>query len=173
MRGFFVILGLGVGLMSAFVAGCGKSAPPNAGNVDVAADAAPGAAAAGKACDVLTPADATTALGREVTKLDATGGAAGLDICQFGYEGEKLMDTGNVSVTVMPVDLASLRAGVEAEKGTIEEIAGIGDAAFYTPEFGLYVGKGNRTAIYLLGAGGMTDARERSIALAKATVGRL
>lgn len=159
-------------LIAAVLGGCGQPSSPT-GNNGATETGTAVATSGSEACEVLTQADAGRALGREVKKFDATGGAAGLDICQFGYEGEKLMDAGQVSVTIMPADLASMRAGLEREKATIEEVAGVGDAAIYTPEFGLYVGKGNRTAVYILGAGGMTDGKERTIALAKATVGRL
>jgi hypothetical protein len=139
------------------------------------ADAAESAVVASKACDVLTLADARMALGREhdVEQLDADGGPAGLDICQYGYQGEAMLDTGNVSVTVQPIDLASVKAGAEEQGYKLEPVIGVGDAAYYSPDIGLYVGKGNRTAIYLLAANGMTDARERSITLARATVSRL
>ena len=40
-------------------------------------------------------------------------------------------------------------------------------------DVGLYVGKGQRTAHYLLAANGMDDPRGKVIALAKETVGRL
>lgn len=131
------------------------------------------AAAAPKACDILTEADAKTALGRDVKRLPNDGGPAGLDICQYGYQGEKLMDSGNVSVTVQPVDLDSVIAGAKAQGYDLEPLAGLGDEAYYSREVGLYVGKGNRTAIYLLGIGGLSDAKERTIALARATAGRL
>ncbi|MEO7540965.1 MAG: hypothetical protein ABIS66_03345, partial [Sphingomicrobium sp.] len=58
------------------------------------------ATASWKACDILTEADAARALGHPVKKLAATGGAAGLDICQYGYQGEKLTDMGQASVTL-------------------------------------------------------------------------
>ncbi|MEO5972691.1 MAG: hypothetical protein ABIP91_04935 [Sphingomicrobium sp.] len=131
------------------------------------------AAATTKACDLLTPADAQAALGREVERLPNDGGPAGLDICQYGYQGERLADTGQVSVTVQPVDIASVKAGAQAQGYVLEPVSGIGDEAYYSREIGLYVGKGDRTAIYLLGAGGLKDAKERSIALARATAGRL
>lgn len=157
----------------AMLAACGKSeAPPQ----DTAPDEVPAtsakAASQARACDILTEADAAKALGRNVTKLDASGGAAGLDICQFGYQGEKLLDMGQVSVTLHAVDLASMKQGVAAQNYAVEPVAGVGDSAFYSKDVGLYVGKGNRTAIYLLGAGGMGDAKERSIALAKDTANR-
>ena len=132
-------------------------------------------AAASEACDVLTLADAKAALGRDhdVEKLDADGGPAGLDICQYGYQGEAMLDMGNVSVTIQPVDLASVKKGAEEQGYKLEPVIGIGDEAYYSADIGLYVGKGGRTAIYLLAANGMTDAKERSMALARATVGRL
>lgn len=131
------------------------------------------AATAAKACDLLTPDDAKAALGRDVKRLPNDGGPAGLDICQYGYRGERLTDTGTVSVTVQPVDIASVKQGAKAQGYVLEPVSGIGDEAYYSREIGLYVGKGNRTAIYLLGAGGLKDAKERSIALARATAGRL
>ncbi|WP_310468202.1 hypothetical protein [Sphingomonas sp.] len=129
--------------------------------------------AASTACDVLTAADATAALGREVKRLPNDGGPAGLDICQYGYSGARLADGGQVSVTVQPVDIATAIASAKAQGYELEPIAGLGDEAYYSREFGLYVGKGERTAIYLLGAGGLKDAKERSLALARATEGRL
>ena len=68
-----------------------------------------------------------------------------------------------------------MRHGLVAEKATIEEVPGIGDGAIYTPEYGLYVGKGGRTAVYMLGVGGLDqgEAKQRMIALAQATVSRL
>lgn len=148
------------------------SAPP-IGNA--ATGTAATAAAGSVACNILTLADAKSALGREtdVEKLDADGGPAGLDICQYGYQGEAMLDMGNVSVTVHPVDLASVKAAAEEQGYKLGPVAGVGDAAYYSSDIGLYVGKGNKTAIYLLAAHGMTDARERSISLARATIGRL
>lgn len=126
------------------------------------------------ACDILTLADAKAALGRDdVRNLKADGGPAGLDICQYGYQGDALADMGNVSVTVQPLDLGSVRKAAEDQGYRLDPVAGVGDAAYYSADIGLYVGKGNRTAIYLLGANGMSDARERSIALARATQARL
>ncbi|HET9398403.1 MAG TPA: hypothetical protein VFO45_06245 [Sphingomicrobium sp.] len=122
---------------------------------------------------MLTQESAAKALGREVTKLDNSGGPAGQDICQFGYQGERLADMGNVSVTVHPVDLASVIEGAKAQGYSLEPIDGLGDAAWYSAEVGLYVGKGQRTAHYLLAANGMEDPKERVIALARDTVGRL
>lgn len=156
------------------LAGCSDRDPaPPAGKVaaETASTNTPGPVA----CSVLTLADAKLALGREtdVEKLEADGGPAGLDICQYGYQGDAMLDMGNVSVTVQPVDLASVKAGAEAQGYKLEPVMGVGDAAYYSSDIGLYVGKGNKTAIYLLAAHGMPDAKERSISLARATVGRL
>ncbi|TFI56503.1 hypothetical protein E2493_19835 [Sphingomonas parva] len=148
---------------------CGDSASSDAATKPVEAAAK---TAAPRACDVLTSADAEKALGRAVQRLPNDGGPAGLDICQYGYQGERIADAGNVSVTLQPVDIASLRKGVVDAGGTPEPVVGLGDSAFWTADYGLYVGKGNRTAIYLLGAGGMADAKARSIELARATSGR-
>jgi hypothetical protein len=131
------------------------------------------AAATTTACDLLTEDDATTALGRPVKRLPNDGGPAGLDICQYGYQGERVADTGQVSVTVKPVDIDSVKAGAQEQGYVLEPVSGIGDEAYYSREIGLYVGKGKRTAIYLLDAGGLKDAKERSVALARATSGRL
>ena len=148
------------------------SAAPDGGSA--ADNGAPLVATAGsKACDVLTQADAARALGRPVEKLDNQGGAAGQDICQFGYQGERLTDMGNVSVTVEPVDLASVVEGAKAQGYVLEPVEGVGDAAWYSADVGLYVGKGQRTAHYLLGANGMDDPKGKVIALAKETAGRL
>jgi hypothetical protein len=136
-------------------------------------DAAATASAVPKACAVLTAADAKAALGREVQRLPNDGGAAGLDICQYGYQGERLADTGQVSVTVQPVDLTRAIAAAKAEGYELEPVSGVGDEAYYSREIGLYVGKGNRTAIYLLGVGGLSDAKERTVTLARATADRL
>ena len=161
-------------LLLVSLAACSDREPsPPAGKV--ATEIASTTAAGPVACSVLTLADAKSALGREtdVEKLDADGGPAGLDICQYGYQGEAMLDTGNVSVTVQPVDLASVKAGAEEQGYKLEPVIGVGDAAYYSSDIGLYVGKGNKTVIYLLAAHGMTDAKERSISLARATVGRL
>jgi len=161
-------------LLAFVAAACGGSgsdgSEPVAGEAETAA-----AAAAPKACNLLTRADAEKALGREVQQLPNDGGPAGLDICQYGYQGERMMDAGNASVTVQPVDIASLRKGVEEQGYAVEEVAGLGDSAFWSNDVGLYVGKGNRTAIYLVRVGGEGEAqsKERAIALAKATVARL
>ena len=150
------------------LAGCGDSAP-SSGNASAPAAAAATPAAGARACDVLTQADAEKALGKAVQRMPNDGGPAGLDICQYGYQGERIADAGNVSLTLQPVDIASLRKGVTDAGGTAEPVGGLGDDAFWSPDYGLYVGKGNSTGIYLLAAGGMTDARERAIALARAT----
>jgi hypothetical protein len=157
--------------MAVLVAASGCSQQPQAPANEAAAAAS--AASPSKACEVLTEADARAALGRDVKRLPNDGGPAGLDICQYGYQGERLADTGQVTVTVQPVDLASVIAGAKQQGYDLEPLAGIGDEAYYSREIGLYVGKGNRTAIYLLGIGGLSDARERTIALARATAGRL
>ena len=127
------------------------------------------------ACDILTKADAEKVLGRSANKLDATGGAAGLDICQYGYQGERVMDMGTASLTVHPNDLASMKQGVVNEGYKPEPVPGLGDEAFWTKESGLYVGKGSRTALYIVGIGGATDEenKAKAIELAKATVSRL
>ncbi len=150
-------------------AACSEAEAPVNG---AAAETRP-ATAAPKACDVLTAEVARAALGRDVERLDNDGGPAGLDICQYGYRGARLADAGNVSVTVQPVDLTTAIAAARTQGYELEPIAGLGDEADYSREFGLYVGKGNHTAIYLLSAGGLTDAKERSLALARATEGRL
>ena len=131
------------------------------------------AAAATTACDLLTAADAKTALGRDVQRMPSDGGPAGLDTCQYGYQGEGLADVGQVSVTVQPIDLDSLIAAAREQGYEVEPVSGIGDEAYYSREIGLYVGKGDRSAIYLLGAGGLSDAKQRTVALARATAGRL
>ena len=136
------------------------------------AEAAP-ASVASKACDVLTHEAAAKALGRDVQKLENQGGAGGQDICQFGYQGERIADAGNVSVTVHPVDLDSMVSGAEAQGYVLEPVPGIGDGAYYSSDVGLYVGKGQRTAHYLLAANGMEDPRGKVVALARETVGRL
>ena len=145
------------------------AAAPDAATAEV--EATP--AASSKACDVLTQEIAAKALGRDVQKLDNQGGPAGQDICQFGYQGERIADAGNVSVTVHPVDLDSVIAGAKEQGYTLEPVAGLGDGAFYSSDVGLYVGKGQRTAHYLLAANGMDDPRGKAIALAKETIGRL
>ena len=161
--------------LMAAAAGCSdQSSPPADNGASGAVGAgAPVAAAASTACDVLTQADAEKALGRAVEKLDNQGGAAGQDICQFGYQGERLADMGNVSVTVEPVDIASVVEGAKAQGHALEPVDGVGDAAWYSADVGLYVGKGQRTAHYLLGAGGLDDPKPKLIALAKETAGRL
>lgn len=126
-----------------------------------------------KACDILTEADAEKALGRDAKRLPNDGGPAGLDICQYGFEGERIMDTGNVSLTVQPVDFASMKKGVTDQGYSIEPIPDVGDQAFWSKDVGLYVGKGNRTAIYLLAIGAEKESRERTVDLARATVERL
>ncbi|HVF36722.1 MAG TPA: hypothetical protein VNA29_02125 [Sphingomicrobium sp.] len=160
-------------LLVAAIAACGENERQAPAGEPAATEIA--AAASADACSILNKQAAEKALGRPVDKLDNDGGAAALEICQYGYQGEKLMDMGNVSLTYHPNDLATMRQGLVAEKATIEEVPGLGDGAIYTPEFGLYVGKGGRTAIYLLAAGGMdqAEAKKRTIALAHGTVGRL
>lgn len=159
----------------AATAGCSDKPANVAQNGGSAAEGgAPVAADAGsKACDVLTREDAAKALGRPVEKLDNQGGAAGQDICQYGYQGERIADMGNVSVTVQPVDLASVIEGARAQGYVLEPVEGVGDAAWYSPDVGLYVGKGQRTAHYLLGANGMGDPKGKIIELARQTAGRL
>ncbi len=74
---------------------------------------------------------------------------------------------------MQPVDLDSLIAAAREQGYELAPVAGIGDEAYYSREIGLYVGKGSRSAIYLLGAGGLSDAKERTLALARATADRL
>jgi len=162
-------------LLLAGTAACSNNSKPAAQDGGSTAEdgAALTPAAGSKACDVLAQADAEKALGRAVEKLDNQGGAAGQDICQYGYQGERLVDMGNVSVTVEPVDLASVIEGAKAQGYVLEPVEGVGDAAWYSADVGLYVGKGQRTAHYLLGANGMSDPKTKLIALARDTVGRL
>ena len=124
---------------------------------------------------MLTQSDAAKALGRDVTKMETDGGPAGLDMCQYGYSGERIMDAGQATVTVYPLDLGSLRKGVLEQGYKVEPLPGLGDEAFWSEEAGLYVGKGNRAAIYLVGVGGAApaDNKQRAIDLAMATVVRL
>ena len=158
-------------LLSAALSACGESAPAS-GNAATETAATPAASGGAAACDVLTQADAEKALGQTVQRLPNDGGPAGLDICQYGYQGERIADAGNVSLTLQPVDLASLRKGITDAGGTVEPVEGLGDGAFWSPDYGLYVGKGNRTGIYLIAAGGMADAKARAVALGQATIGR-
>lgn len=166
MRKGFIVLALAAGA-------CGGGS--GGSNEQSAQAPAAEQASASKACDVLTEGDAKAVLGRDVRKMDNDGGPAGLDICQYGYQGERLMDTGQATVTVQPVDLGSLRQGVLEQGYAAEPVPGLGDEAFWSKEAGLYVGKGNRTAIYLVGVGGEDEAasRRRAIELARATVSRL
>src|SRR5687767_313584 len=92
------------------------------------------ATAASRACDVLTSADARAALGRDVQRLPNDGGPAGLDICQYGYQGERVADSGTVSVTVQPVDITTAIASAKAQGYELEPIAGLGDEAYYSRE---------------------------------------
>ena len=151
------------------IAGC--SPPSDAPKNDAAASQR--ASAVPKACDILTKADAKAALAHDVERLPNDGGPAGLDICQYGYQGERLADMGQVTVTVNPVDLDSAIAAAKTQGYELEPVNGLGEEAYYSSQIGLYVGKGNRTAIYLLGAGGLKDAKERTVAVARATVDRL
>src|SRR5687768_7964429 len=123
-----------IGIAGLALAGCGGSDAAPA-NDSVAAETADASSA--KACDVMTQADAAKALGREVTKMASDGGPAALDMCQYGYQGERMMDTGQASVTVQPVDLASLKKGVTDQGFAVEPVAGVGDEAFWSPEAGL------------------------------------
>ena len=158
-------------IVSALVSSCGGSEQP----ADRESTPTTATSSAAKACDVLTEADAEKALGRDASKLEGSGGPAGLDMCQYGYQGERLMDAGQATLTVQPVDIASLRQGVTDQGWATEPVEGLGDEAFWSKEAGLYVGKGNRTGIYLVGVGGEGEERNklRTKDLAKATVARL
>lgn len=162
----------GIGLGGLALAACGSQP---ASDETGSAPSTSAASAAPAACDILTQADAAKALGRPVDKLAADGGPAGLDICQYGYQGERMMDMGQATLTVQPVDIASLRKGVVEQGFAAEPVTGLGDSAFWSPEAGLYVGKGNRSAIYLVGVGGADPAANKAsaIALAQATIGKL
>lgn len=132
----------------------------------------PSPATAASACDILTQAKAEAALGHAVTR-NAEAGGGGLDICRYGYVGQDMMDRGNVSLTIQPEDIATLKSAVEKGGVAFESVPELGDNAYYSREAGLYVGKGGRTAIYRLGKLGQSDAREATIALARATTGQL
>lgn len=153
--------------------GSGGEAPPGGESASGSSEASQGSGA--KACDILTEAAAEQALGRDSSRLESDGGPMGYDICQYGYQGERMMDTGQATVTVQPVDIGSLREGVEAQGYAIEPVEGLGEAAFWSKDSGLHVGKGNRTAIYLVGVGGESDEqnKQRALALARATVAKL
>ncbi|MGI8611526.1 MAG: hypothetical protein ACR2KH_04545, partial [Sphingomicrobium sp.] len=139
---------LWLGIAALVAAGCSQQSEAPAGESAATVEAP---SSVPKACDILTEADAKSALGREVERLPNDGGPAGLDICQYGYQGERLADMGQVSVTVRPVDLASAIAGAKEQGYELEPVSINGEEAYYSREIGLYVGKGNRTAIYLLG----------------------
>ena len=156
-----------LGIAALAAAGCSQPSETPGNSSATAAAAVP------KACDILTAADAREALGRDVERLPNDGGPAGLDICQYGYQGERLADMGQVTVTVNPVDLDSAIAAAKAQGYELEPVSVNGEEAYYSREIGLYVGKGNRTAIYLLGVNGMTDAKAPTVALARATADRL
>ena len=162
-------------LAACALAACGQSNDNDGGSTEAAKPAAATADSGSKACDILTAADAKAVLGRDVKKLESSGGPAGLDLCQYSYDGERMMDTGQATVTLRPIDIGSLRQGVINEGYQAEPVPGLGDEAFWSKDAGLYVGKGNRTAIYLVGVGGEDDAanKRRALELAKATVGRL
>lgn len=161
------------GLAASSCGGDGSS--DNSASLDIAAASSSGSGGSASACDLLTKADAERALGRPVEKLPASGGPGGLDICQYGYQGERLTDTGQATVTVQPLDLASLKQGVVGQGYSTEPVFGLGDEAFWSAEAGLHVGKGERSAIYLVGSGDADAAsnKQRAIDLARATVGRL
>lgn len=125
------------------------------------------------ACSVLTKADAEKALGHPAERLASDGGPAALDICQFGYQGERIADAGNVSVTIYPVDSGSLQSGVTESGYAIEPIDGVGEKAFWAEGAGLYVETRGKTALYLLGGAKVKDAKQASIALARATINRI
>ncbi|MEO5773540.1 MAG: hypothetical protein ABIQ32_05415 [Sphingomicrobium sp.] len=160
---------VGIGLAVLALSACG-SGGGSGGNRDATTTVAK---AGVTACDILKAEDVERVLGRPVKKLDATGGAGALDICQYGYQGEKLLDMGQASVTLHGNSLAEMKTGVEREGYDTEEIADLGDRAFWSMQSGLYVEKGGRTALYLVGANGMKDSKAPSIALARATVDRM
>lgn len=151
------------------LASCGGGGDKSGNSAAPAAAVASGTAA----CDVLTEADAERALGHKVTKLPATGGAAGFDICQYGWDGERIADTGNVSVTVHPNPIADFRKSVGDSGMKMEPVAGVGDEAFWAEGVGLYVGKGGRTALYIIGGKGVADQKAAATELARSTVSRL
>ena len=161
--------------LAALTAACSAGKTDSSSQANQLTESTASATQGTSACAVLTQGDAEKVLGRPATKLAATGGAAGLDICQYGYQGERMLDMGTASVTVHPVDLGSMKQGVVGEGYKPEPISGIGDQAFWTKEAGLYVGKGNRTGIYIVGIGGATDAqnKDKAIELAKSTVSKL
>ena len=110
-----------IGLAGLALAGCGgQDAAPANGDAAVETAEASGAGA----CEVLTQADAAKALGREVDKMAGDGGPAALDMCQYGYQGERMMDTDQATVTVQPVDLASLKKGVTDQGFAVEPVGG-------------------------------------------------
>ncbi len=121
-------------------------------------------------CAVLTEADVTKALGKPAGKpaRDET------TICQY-INGERIADMAQATLTIEPVGLAVLRPGITAQGGTMEDVPGLGDGAFFSPQYGLYVEHRGRSGIYLIGDNSIPDERERQMAidLAKATISRL
>ena len=168
--------GHGIAFAAALLLGACSGGGDNHSDNDVQPEQARAASAgAAKACDILTEAAAEQALGRDATKMESTGGPMGLDMCQYGYQGERVMDTGQATLTIQPVDIGSLRKGVTDQGWTAEPVEGLGDEAFWSKDAGLHVGKGNRTAIYLVGVGGEDEAKakDRALGLARATVAKL
>ena len=151
------------------LAGCSGEKP----SANQEGQAAAPAASSASACDILTKQAAEKALGHPAEKLNNDGGAASLDICQYGFQGERIADAGNVSVTVSNVDVGTAVKAAEAQGYKMEPVSGLGEGAYYSKDIGLYVGNGGRTAIYLLGVGGLADPRERVIALASETASKI
>src|SRR3569623_82449 len=61
------------------------------------------------ACGLITAAEAQTLLGGSASKLEANGGAAGYDQCQYMHEGEHIADTASLTLQRLPVTLAANR----------------------------------------------------------------
>ena len=66
-----------------------------------------------------------------------------------------------------------MKQGVVKEGYDAEEIMGIGDETFWSPQLGLYVGKDGRTALFMVGGRDIKDSKGPATALARATVERM
>ncbi|MCY7339251.1 MAG: DUF3558 family protein [Sphingomonas bacterium] len=133
--------------------------------------AASSSATGARPCAVLTEADVTKALGKPAGKPARDEQS----ICQYIVSGERIADMAQATLTIEQVGLAVLRPGITAQGGTMEEVPGLGDGAFFSPQYGLYVEHRGRSGIYLIGDNSIPDEQEKQMAidLAKATVSRL
>jgi len=161
---------LAVVFAAAALSACNPKAPANGSSPHAAKTAA---AAGPDPCSLITQAEAAAALQGPVGAAQKGSGFGQFEQCQYLSAGERIADTGAVTIQVHPVDLASKRKALKASGETAQAVQGIGDGAFWAPgQSSLYVGKNGLTFSFSATKSGV-DAEAASRRLAELGLQRI